>query len=127
MLPQKDRSKWLNTKIPFQGRRCWISARGYVCKLKLYLLCSFFLSQQESQSSSNLPLFVASKNLNKTIKSFHLIKLFTFTSVKTAYIVFFDLTRVKKFGKSKFYTSFHATESLRPCQTFQSLLVSVKT
>ena len=102
MLPQKDRSRWLNTKIPFQVRRCWISARGYVRKLKLYLLCSFFLSQQESQSSSNLPLFVASKKLKKKIKPFHLIKLFTFTSVKTAYIVFFNLTRVKKFGNSKF-------------------------
>ena len=78
------------------------------------------------------PLCSLQKIKKKKIKPFHLIKLFTFTSVKTAYIVFFDLTRVKKFGNSKFfawrsYTSFHATESLRPCQTFQSLLVSVKT
>ena len=48
------------------------------------------------------PLCSLQKIKKKKIKPFHLIKLFTFTSVKTAYIVFFDLTRVKKFGNSKF-------------------------
>ena len=70
------------------------------------------------------------KNLNKTNKPVDLIKFFTFTSVKTTYMVF-SIYQSKNFRNSRLvlgdlYTSFQTTESSRRYLSNVSKAVSVR-